>query len=131
MLHVKKQVFHSDLKIPTIRSQAIFTASCFSHYFPLPPKKAGEILPEFLHFCICTIPLSILYPVINPILQETSPNLPHLIDLPCTELDPYFKPLLLTSLVEESLVFLSHAPCSSGRGVCGLPTPVLPMQHLP
>lgn len=89
----KEQAFHSDLKVPTIGPQPIFTASSFPTTFlhlqhiGLTP---GRVSAALNFYCSSEYPLS---PVINPILQETSTSSPNFIDLPHPELDPYLKAL--------------------------------------
>lgn len=50
----------------------------------------GSLSPSLNLYCSPEYPLS---HVINPVIQETSPSSPNFIDLPHSELDPYFKAL--------------------------------------
>lgn len=43
----EEQAFHSDLKVPAIGPQPIFTASSFSHYFPSPPTHWADSWQSF------------------------------------------------------------------------------------
>lgn len=131
MLHVKEQVFHSDLKIPTIRPQAIFTALSFSTTFLYLQRNRAKSYQSFsisefiLFFWVSFKPCHKPYLPRN-LLQFSQTSLIS----PSLNLTPILRPLLLTFLVEEALLFLSHAPCSSSGRVCGLPIPALLVQHL-
>lgn len=110
MLHVKELAFHSDLKIPMIRPQAIFTASSFPHYFTSKEIRLNPTrVSPFLNLCSSSeYPLR---PVMNLLPSRKPPPISQssLIS-PTLNLIPILRLLLLNFLVDELLVFLSHVP---------------------